>query len=95
MEPDVGKLIEPPSKVTELWTGELRAAHEEGLYVIGIMHPEMSGRPARARVIRDVVTVARELGGVWIAPAGEVARHVLETGGPGARRRLELPEAPE
>lgn len=78
IEPNVGQLIEPPSKVLELWRTELEAVHDEGLLFIGIMHPELSGRPARARVIRGIVEEASALGGVWWATGEQIARHALE-----------------
>jgi peptidoglycan/xylan/chitin deacetylase (PgdA/CDA1 family) len=93
-EPDVGHLIDTPSKVAELWSGELDAAWEEGLLCMGIVHPELSGRPARARVIRQFVEHARELGEIWFATASEVAGAALDANDTERRDGIGLPEPP-
>jgi peptidoglycan/xylan/chitin deacetylase (PgdA/CDA1 family) len=93
-EPDVGQLIDTPSKVAELWCGELDAAWEEGLLCMGIVHPELSGRPARARVIRQFVEHARELGEIWFATASEVAGAALDANDTERRDGIGLPEPP-
>lgn len=49
--------------------------HEEGCLQVLTMHPFLSGRPARTRVIGKFVAFAQQLGGVWFATAGEVAAH--------------------
>jgi len=88
VDPPLGDSLEPPGKLLEIWQGELEAFREEGCLQVLTMHPFLSGRPARARIIGRFVSFARELGGVWFATAGEVAAHargVLEGSEP---RRL-------
>ena len=88
VDPPLGDSLEPPGKLLEIWQGELEAFREEGCLQVLTMHPFLSGRPARARIIGRFVSFARELGGVWFATAGEVAEHarsVLEGSEP---RRL-------
>jgi peptidoglycan-N-acetylglucosamine deacetylase len=75
VDPPLGDNVEPPSKLLEIWQGELEAMREEGCLQVLTMHPFLSGRPARARVIGKFVAFARELGGVWFATAGQVATH--------------------
>jgi peptidoglycan-N-acetylglucosamine deacetylase len=88
IDPPLGDSLEPPGKLLEIWQGELEAFREEGCLQVLTMHPFLSGRPARSRNIGRFVAFARELGGVWFAPAGEIAEHargVLEGSEP---RRL-------
>jgi peptidoglycan/xylan/chitin deacetylase (PgdA/CDA1 family) len=55
-----------PSKVLEIWTEELRYAHEHepgGVLTI-TMHPEAIGRGSRIRMLERFIEVARSLDGV-------------------------------
>lgn len=90
-EPDIGHVIELPSKVLELWRVELEAMHEEGCLLVLTMHPFLSGRPSRARNVGRFVEYARELGGVWFATAEEIAEHTLSVVPKTERRTLTLP----
>jgi peptidoglycan-N-acetylglucosamine deacetylase len=78
-EPDIGSQIELPSKVLELWTGELDAMRDEGCLFVGTMHPFLSGRPSRARVLARFLEHVRECGDVWTATLGEIADHAEAT----------------
>jgi peptidoglycan/xylan/chitin deacetylase (PgdA/CDA1 family) len=75
--PDVfgSGLIESPAKVLEMWTLELEAIVAEGGCFSLTNHPFLSGRPARAHALEQLIETAREMD-VWIAPAGRVAEHV-------------------
>ena len=91
-EPDIGNQIELPSKVLELWTAELDAMREEGCLLVITMHPFLSGRPARAAIVREFLARVRERGDVWLARADEIARHADRTIPADDVRRIELPE---
>ena len=91
-EPDIGSQIELPAKVLELWTGELDAMRDEGCLFVGTMHPFLSGRPSRAKVLAEFLARVRERGDVWVATLGEIADHA-EAAIPAAETRtLELPQ---
>lgn len=90
-EPDIGSQIELPSKVLELWTDELDAMRDEGCLLVVTMHPFLSGRPARAKMLGAFLARVRERGDVWVATAGEVADHAEATIPPGEVRVLDLP----
>lgn len=90
-EPDIGSLIELPSKVLGLWQAELEAMHEEGCLLVVTMHPFLSGRPSRARIVGQFVEEARDMGGVWFATAGEVAAHAEGVIPPMERRSITVP----
>jgi peptidoglycan/xylan/chitin deacetylase (PgdA/CDA1 family) len=88
VDPPLGDSLEPPSKLLEIWQGELEAFHEEGCLQVLTMHPFLSGRPARSRTIGRFVEFARDLGGVWFATAGEVADHARRILDESGARRL-------
>ena len=91
-EPDIGSQIELPSKVLELWTGELDAMRDEGCLLVITMHPFLSGRPARAKMLGEFLARVRERGDVWQATLGEMADHAEATLAPGDVRRIDLPK---
>jgi peptidoglycan/xylan/chitin deacetylase (PgdA/CDA1 family) len=88
VDPPLGDSLEPPSKLLEIWQGELQAFAEEGCLQVLTMHPFLSGRPARSRTIGKFVEFARSLGGVWFATAREVADHARGVLDESTTRRL-------
>jgi peptidoglycan/xylan/chitin deacetylase (PgdA/CDA1 family) len=90
-EPDIGSQLEPPSKVLELWTAELDAMRDEGCLLIPTMHPFLSGRPSRAKMLAEFLAGVRGRGDVWVATLGEIADHAEATIPAGETRRLDLP----
>jgi peptidoglycan/xylan/chitin deacetylase (PgdA/CDA1 family) len=91
-EPDIGSQIELPSKVLELWTGELDAMRDEGCLLVITMHPFLSGRPARAKMLGEFLARVRERGDVWQATMGELADHAEATLAADDVRRIDLPK---
>jgi peptidoglycan/xylan/chitin deacetylase (PgdA/CDA1 family) len=91
-EPDIGAQIELPAKVRELWTVELDAMREEGCLCVVTMHPFLSGRPSRARMLGEFLADVRERGDVWVATTGEIADHAQRTLPADELRRLDLPQ---
>jgi peptidoglycan/xylan/chitin deacetylase (PgdA/CDA1 family) len=75
-EPNIGAVIESPAKVLDLWGSELEAIAGEGGLMVHTSHPFLSGRPSRVATLERVLERARELGGIWITSAGEIAAHV-------------------
>ncbi|MCW2643014.1 MAG: codA2 [Dactylosporangium sp.] len=69
-------LIESPAKVLEMWSLELRAIYDDGGCFSLTNHPFLSGRPARLRALEQLIEMMKSLPTLWIAPAGDVARHV-------------------
>ena len=90
-EPEIGSQIELPSKVLELWSSELDAMRDEGCLLIPTMHPFLSGRPSRAKMLGEFLARVREHGDVWLATLGEIADHAEATIPAGDARRLDLP----
>ena len=75
--PDVGKNIETPGKVLELWTGELDAMRSTGSLCLVCCHPFLSGRPSRLRTVERFVEFARACGDVELLTCEEIALRAL------------------
>lgn len=75
--PDVAGsgLIESPRKAVQMWTDEYEAMREEGDCFVLTCHPFLSGRPARAAALEELVRLAVEDPDVWVAPLHEIAEH--------------------
>ena len=75
-EPDIGRLIETPSKVVELWTGELDAMRATHSLCVLTCHPFVSGRPSRIQGLERFVEFAKERGDVRFTTALRLANLV-------------------
>ncbi len=64
----------------DAWSAEIEGAREYGTLVNLTMHPWLSGRPARARRLRDLIVAAKDAGDVWIGTVGDLAEHHLDAG---------------
>jgi peptidoglycan/xylan/chitin deacetylase (PgdA/CDA1 family) len=84
--------ISSPADVIARWTLELEALVEEGGLFMLTNHPFVSGRASRAAGLERLIARGREIDGLWIASAAEIAAHVetlpLE---PVVHRQPELP----
>ncbi|WP_395105196.1 polysaccharide deacetylase [Actinomadura sp. SCN-SB] len=69
-------LIESPAKAVELWRAEFEALREDGGCFVLTSHPFLSGRPGRAAALEEFVEYVASLADVWLAPLGDIARHV-------------------
>jgi peptidoglycan/xylan/chitin deacetylase (PgdA/CDA1 family) len=85
-------VIASPADVIARWTLELEALVDEGGLFMLTNHPFVSGRASRAAGLARLIERAREIDGLWIATAAEIAAHVetlqLE---PVVHRRPKLP----
>jgi peptidoglycan/xylan/chitin deacetylase (PgdA/CDA1 family) len=69
-------VIASPAEVVARWTLELEALVEEGGLFMLTNHPFVSGRASRAAGLERLIRRAREIDGLWIATAAEIAAHV-------------------
>ncbi|MBE1550730.1 peptidoglycan/xylan/chitin deacetylase (PgdA/CDA1 family) [Mycobacterium sp. OAS707] len=76
-EPDIGQVINTPSTVRELWTGELDAMRTTGSLCNICAHPFLSGRPSRLKVIADLIAFAHECRDVDILRCDALAQRIL------------------
>lgn len=68
-------LIETPAKARELWMSEFTGLRKEGGCWVLTNHPFLSGRPARAHELSNVMAEVVSTPGVWVASLEEIARH--------------------
>lgn len=80
--PDVfgSGLIEDPAKALSMWSAELTESREVGGCFALTAHPFLSGRLGRMRTLERLVDQMLEWDDVWIATAGEIARHTRSLG---------------
>lgn len=87
-DPPLGHPPEDCGKVRELWWREFEAMRDFGCCMLLTLHPWLSGRPSRIRLIEELVRDMQAGGDVWFATASEVARYFAAA--PHARREVDL-----
>jgi peptidoglycan/xylan/chitin deacetylase (PgdA/CDA1 family) len=68
-----------PREVYELWSSEFDALHEEGSLFNLTMHPEVIGRPARIKMLEELIVHMTSKDAVWLAKASEVVEWWLRS----------------
>jgi peptidoglycan/xylan/chitin deacetylase (PgdA/CDA1 family) len=61
--------------VMSIWRDEIDEMREWGGMISTVLHPQVSGRPIRFRILRDLVAHAKGYGDIWIAPGRDIAAH--------------------
>jgi len=61
--------------ILSLWIDEFEATHDWGGVTTLVLHPQVSGRPMRWRLLRDFLRHVQAKGDVWIATGAEIERH--------------------
>lgn len=87
-DPAWGAPPQPCEKVFHLWWEEFEAMRDFGCCFVLTLHPWLSGRPSRVRLLERLVRSMQEQGGVWFARAGEVAEWFDQH--PAARREVDF-----
>lgn len=75
--PPAGHVIEETEKVRRLWLEEFDALADEGGLFMLTIHPWLSGRASRIRLLETVITHILKSGRAWVATASEVATHAM------------------
>jgi peptidoglycan/xylan/chitin deacetylase (PgdA/CDA1 family) len=73
--PDYGWPHAGQAMVHRIWAEELRSAMTEHRLVTYTMHPEVTGRPSRLTLLRDLITAAEDAN-LWFATHSQIADHV-------------------
>jgi len=68
--------VSAPDRAMTVFRAEFDAIHEMGGLWIGVWHPAVSGRPARAHAIRLLIEHMQAKGDVWFATHEQIADHV-------------------
>lgn len=64
-------------QVLSLWTDELAELRDWGALATTVLHPQVSGRPMRLRLLREFLLHAQAYGDLWIATGQEIAAHFV------------------
>ena len=75
--------ISSPERAASVFRAEFDAMWEYGGLWVGVWHPAVSGRVARAMAIRDLIEYMQNKGDVWFAIHEQVAAHIrglIDTG---------------
>lgn len=85
--------ISSPRQALEVYQAEFDALWEFGGLWVGVWHPAVSGRPAQAIAIRQLIEHMQAKGGVWFATLEQIADHVngLTAAGEWQPRRESIP----
>jgi peptidoglycan/xylan/chitin deacetylase (PgdA/CDA1 family) len=87
-DPAWGFVPENCAKVLDLWWREFEAMHDFGCCFVLTLHPWLSGRPSRVRLLEELVGRMLDKGGVWFARGRELAGYIRDH--PGARREIDF-----
>lgn len=87
-DPAWGFVPENPEKVFDLWWSEFEAMLDFGSCFVLTLHPWLSGRPSRVRLLERLIRGMQETGGAWFATGEEIARWAREQ--PDARREIDF-----
>lgn len=87
-DPAWGFVPENCAKVFDLWWREFEAMHDFGCCFVLTLHPWLSGRPSRVRLLEELAGAMRAKGGVWFARGREIADYFRAN--PGARRDIDF-----
>lgn len=72
--------IATPEQARALWEAEFDGLHEVGGCWVLTNHPFLSGRPARAASLGQLMARVVATPGVWVAPLREIAEHTRGLG---------------
>jgi peptidoglycan/xylan/chitin deacetylase (PgdA/CDA1 family) len=61
------------SHIREIWQEEFKEIHRWGGFYNLVMHPQLSGRPSRIALLREMIAFMRGFEGVWFATCTEIA----------------------
>lgn len=87
-DPAWGFVPENCAKVFDLWRREFEAMRDYGCCFVLTLHPWLSGRPSRVRLLEDLVRAMQAAGDVWFARGEEIAAWVKSQ--PDARREIDF-----
>ncbi len=91
-DPAWGFIPENCAKVFDLWWKEFEAMHDFGCCFVLTLHPWLSGRPSRVRLLEDLVNAMRAKSGVWFARGREIADYTRTH--PEVRREIDFDAPP-
>lgn len=73
------RTILPREQVLSLWQDELDEVRDWGAMVTTVIHPQVSGRPMRLRLLREFLQYAIGKQDVWITSGENIYQHYLQS----------------
>ncbi len=92
-DPAWGAPPQPCEKVYRLWWEEFEAMHAFGCCFVLTLHPWLSGRPSRVRMLERLFGAMHMAGDVWFARGSEIADWFENN--PDARREVDFDKMPK
>jgi peptidoglycan-N-acetylglucosamine deacetylase len=77
MFPDITGQVCPVDRVLDIWKAEFEAIYDVGGCFVLTMHPHLTGRPSRIKMLSRLIEHIQSFADVWWATASEIAAHVL------------------
>jgi peptidoglycan-N-acetylglucosamine deacetylase len=74
-----GRSIRSTADVREVWAEEIDALRAVNGSILVTMHPQMIGRPARLKMLDELIGRLRGFQDVWLATCAELAEHADRT----------------
>lgn len=71
-----GRNLVAREQVLSMWLDELEVTHEWGGLTTTILHPQVSGRPSRFKILREFLTHAAGMSDLWIANGVEICDYL-------------------
>ena len=65
----------PREHVLSIWNDELAETRDWGGLITTVLHPQVSGRPMRLKLLREFLDGVKAYGDVWITTGEEIANH--------------------
>ena len=65
----------PREHVLSIWNDELEVTRDWGGLITTVLHPQVSGRAMRIKILREFLQGAQEYGDVWITTGDKIADH--------------------
>lgn len=65
----------PREHVLSIWNDEMEITRDWGGLITTVLHPQVSGRAIRFKILREFIERTKTYGDVWIATGEEIAKH--------------------
>lgn len=65
----------PREHVLSIWNDELEETRAWGGLITTVLHPQVSGRAMRIKILREFLQGAQAYGDVWITTGSNIADH--------------------
>jgi peptidoglycan/xylan/chitin deacetylase (PgdA/CDA1 family) len=78
-ESSFSRLFPPNSMVKELWEDEFEAIYELGGMVVMVMHPQLTGRPSRVKLLDEFIRFIKSHADVQLVTCAQIAGYARKS----------------